>query len=74
MSGARIGERWRVGSTLLAVTSPRVPCFKLAHVMNDPGFERTFARALRPGAYLRVLEEGAIAVGDVVEVVERPSH
>jgi MOSC domain-containing protein YiiM len=42
--------------------------------MNDPGFVRTFARALRPGAYLRVLEEGAIAVGDVVEVVERPSH
>ncbi len=74
VSGARIGERWRVGSTLLAVTSPRVPCFKLAHVMNDPGFVRTFARALRPGAYLRVLEEGAIAVGDVVEVVDRPNH
>ena len=74
VSGARIGERWRVGSTLLDVTSPRVPCFKLAHVMTDPGFVRSFARALRPGAYLRVLEEGAIAVGDVVEVVDRPNH
>jgi MOSC domain-containing protein YiiM len=74
VSGARIGERWRVGSTLLQVTSPRVPCFKLAHVMNDPRFARTFARALRPGAYLRVIEEGDIAAGDSARVVARPEH
>lgn len=74
VSGARIGERWRVGSTLLGVTSPRVPCFKLAHVMNDPHFIRAFAQALRPGAYLRIIEEGDIAASDTVEVVWRPDH
>jgi MOSC domain-containing protein YiiM len=74
VSGARIGERWRIGSTLLQVTAPRVPCFKLAHVMNDPRFVRDFARALLPGAYLRILEEGDIACGDSVEIVGRPSH
>lgn len=74
VSGARIGERWRVGSATLQVTSPRVPCFKLAHVMNDPRFVRAFAQALRPGAYLRVIEEGDIAAGDSVEVVARPDH
>jgi len=74
VSGALIGERWRVGSTVLAVTSPRVPCFKLAHVMNDPGFVKAFAQALRPGAYLRVIEEGAIGAGDAAVVTDRPSH
>jgi MOSC domain-containing protein YiiM len=74
VSGARIGERWRIGTTLLQVTGPRVPCFKLAHVMADPRFVRTFAQALRPGAYLSIVDEGDIAAGDRVEIVQRPAH
>jgi MOSC domain-containing protein YiiM len=74
VNGARIGERWRIGETLVQVTSPRVPCFKLAHVMGDPGFVKTFARALRPGTYLRVIEEGSIAAGDAAAVVHYPAH
>jgi len=74
VSGARIGERWRIGSALLQVTGPRVPCFKLAHVMNDPHFVRAFAQALRPGAYLRIIEEGSLAAGDPIEIVSRPEH
>jgi MOSC domain-containing protein YiiM len=74
VTNAKIGEQWRVGSTLLQVTSPRVPCFKLAHVMNDKSFVRAFAQALRPGAYLRVIEEGDIGAGDPVDVVGLPAH
>jgi MOSC domain-containing protein YiiM len=74
VSGARIGERWRAGGTLLQVTAPRVPCFKLAHVMGDPGFVRRFAQALRPGAYLSIVEEGEIGAGDAVEVIAKPRH
>jgi len=74
VSGALIGERWRAGGTLLQVTAPRVPCFKLAHVMGDPAFVKRFAQALRPGAYLAVVEEGEIAAGDVVEVMVKPRH
>lgn len=74
VSGATIGERWRIGTALLQVTSMRVPCFKLARVMNDPGFIRTFAQALRPGAYLRIVEEGELAAGDPVAEVARPNH
>src|SRR3954452_11906758 len=29
VDGAVIGERWAIGSTLLEVTSPRIPCAKL---------------------------------------------
>ena len=74
VSGALIGERWRVGNCELRVTSPRVPCYKLAMKMNDPAFIRTFARALRPGAYLAIVEEGDVAAGDRAEIVSRPTH
>lgn len=73
-SEAVVGERWRVGGAVLAVAGPRMPCFKLAARVGDRGFERRFARAGRPGAYLRVVEEGELAAGDTVEVGERPEH
>jgi MOSC domain-containing protein YiiM len=49
VTGALVGERWRVGSVVLQVTSPRVPCWKLGVRMGDPGFPRRFAAAGRPG-------------------------
>ena len=74
LSAARIGERWRVGSTLLEVSEPRQPCFKLGYKMGDPRFLKRFARALRLGTYLRVIEPGELGAGDPIEVVERPDH
>jgi MOSC domain-containing protein YiiM len=74
VSGAVIGERWAVGSALLEVAQPRLPCFKLGLRMGDPQFPRRFARASRPGAYLRVIEEGDVGTGDVIDVGARPAH
>jgi MOSC domain-containing protein YiiM len=76
VSGAVLGERWRIGTTLLEVVQPRLPCFKLGLKMGDPGFLRTFARASRPGAYLKIIEEGELGAGDAIEVDlgGRPDH
>jgi MOSC domain-containing protein YiiM len=74
VSGAVIGERWTVGSALLEVAQPRLPCFKLGLRMGDPGFLKRFADAGRPGAYLRVIREGEIGAADSIEVVSRPAH
>jgi MOSC domain-containing protein YiiM len=41
---------------------------------GDPRMLKRFAAARRPGAYLRIAEEGELAAGDAVEVVERPGH
>ena len=68
VSGALLGERWRVGSTLLEVVQPRLPCFKLGLRFGDPHFVRRFGRASRPGTYLRIVEEGELGAGDAVEV------
>ncbi|MDQ3739387.1 MAG: MOSC domain-containing protein [Actinomycetota bacterium] len=74
VSGARVGEQWRVGSVLLQVREPRVPCFKLNLKMGDSRFGKRFLAAGRPGAYLRIVEEGEVGAGDAIEVVRRPDH
>jgi MOSC domain-containing protein YiiM len=74
VTGAAIGERWRIGSTVFEVTSPRVPCFKLGIRIGEPRFPARFSLARRPGAYLRIIQEGDVAAGDRVEPVERPTH
>jgi len=68
VSGALLGERWRVGTTLLEVVQPRLPCFKLGLRMGDPLFVKRFGRASRPGAYLRILTEGELGAGDAIAV------
>jgi MOSC domain-containing protein YiiM len=74
VTGALIGERWRVGSVLLEVSEPRFPCWKLGLRFGDPGMLKRFAAARRPGAYLRIVEEGDLGAGDRVEVAARPGH
>ena len=74
VSGAVVGERWRVGSVELEVCQPRLPCSKLALRMGEPRMVKRFAQASRPGAYLRIVREGSVGAGDAVEVLSRPSH
>ncbi|HEY6709330.1 MAG TPA: MOSC domain-containing protein [Actinomycetota bacterium] len=74
VSNALVGERWRVGGTLLEVAQPRIPCFKLGIRMGSQRFPSRFAAAGRPGAYLRIVAEGEVAAGDPAEVVHRPGH
>lgn len=74
VSGAVIGERWRVGARLLEVAQPRQPCSKLALRIGEAGFVKRFAQASRPGAYLRIIDEGDLGAGDLIEVVDRPDH
>jgi MOSC domain-containing protein YiiM len=73
-NGALIGERWQVGTAVLEVSGPRVPCWRLGVRMDDPAFPKLFTHALRPGAYLRVVAEGEVGAGDEIRVLERPVH
>lgn len=73
-SDAVLGERWRVGSAVLRVTQPRIPCYKLGIRMGDPRFPSRFAAAGRPGTYLAIEEEGEVGAGDGVDVLSRPDH
>jgi MOSC domain-containing protein YiiM len=74
VNGAWIGERWRIGSVVLEVSEPRIPCWRLGVRMNDNLFPRRFTEALRPGSYLRIVEEGELGEGDTIRVIERPER
>jgi MOSC domain-containing protein YiiM len=71
---ALVGERWAVGSALLEVSQPRLPCFKLAARLELSSFVRTFAEHRRPGSYLRIVDHGSVATGDAIELDFRPAH
>ncbi|HXY91633.1 MAG TPA: MOSC domain-containing protein [Acidimicrobiia bacterium] len=70
-SDAVIGSRWRVGHTVLQVTEPRLPCFKLGMRMGDAAFVDDFAEAGRFGAYLSIVDEGDVGAGDLIAVSPR---
>jgi MOSC domain-containing protein YiiM len=87
VNGALIGEQWRIGAAngtdstgaaddavVLQVTVPRLPCATFNGWMQEPGWLKTFTRAARPGAYLKVVRAGAVRAGDEIEIVHRPVH
>lgn len=74
VSGALIGETWRLGQAVVQVTSPRIPCETFRSWTGEQQWVRRFAAAGRPGAYLRVLAEGEICAGDEIEVLHRPAQ
>jgi MOSC domain-containing protein YiiM len=74
VNNALVGDRWEIGTTVLEVSEPRIPCWRLGVRMNDEMFPRRFTEALRPGPYLRIVVEGDVGAGDEIRVVERPDH
>lgn len=74
VDAAEVGERWRVGTALLEVCGPRVPCATFGLHMGEKRWVRRFAEHGRTGAYLAVREAGVIETDDPIEVVHRPGH
>lgn len=72
VTNALVGERWRLGTAVVQVTSCRIPCVTFRNFTGEKGWVKRFAQAARPGAYLRVLSEGAVSPGDPVTVLSRP--
>ncbi|WP_246195694.1 MOSC domain-containing protein [Halopolyspora algeriensis] len=73
-SEAVIGQRWRIGTAVLRVTGPRIPCTVFAGFWDIPGLVKRFTAAGRPGAYFAVEKRGEIRAGDSVEMLSRPEH
>ncbi len=67
-----IGDRLALGSVVLEVTSPRIPCVTLAARMGNPDFIKLFIAAERPGVYCRVIQAGSVQSGDRVTYQRYP--
>lgn len=68
-----IGDVFALGSCRLQVSQPRQPCWKISHKLDHPPMSRLVAEKGWTGWYFRVLQEGEIAAGDMLELVERPA-
>ncbi len=68
-----IGDVYQAGEARLQVSQPRGPCWKLARRWNSRGLEKRFSETGRTGFYLRVVQEGHIQPGAVLERLERPA-
>jgi MOSC domain-containing protein YiiM len=66
-----IGDRFRVGTAVLVVTQPRLPCFKLGIKMGRDEFVTEFLERGVLGFYLAVAREGEVAAGDPIVELER---
>jgi MOSC domain-containing protein YiiM len=66
-----IGDQVRIGTAMLQVTQPRVPCFKLAAKFDDDEIIDTFFASGRSGMYFSVVQEGQLQAGDKIDVVHR---
>jgi MOSC domain-containing protein YiiM len=64
-----IGDQFRVGSAVLQVTQPRMPCFKLGIRFDRADMVKRFWQSGRSGIYFAVVEEGDVAAGDAIEKV-----
>ncbi len=66
-----IGDRVSIGSALLVVTQPRVPCYKLTIRFDRDDMIQRFIASHFSGYYFAVAEEGQVAAGSPIEVVDR---
>jgi MOSC domain-containing protein YiiM len=66
-----IGDRYRVGTTELVVTQPRMPCYKLAIRFGQTEMVKRFLKSRRSGFYFSVAREGDVGAGDVIERLAR---
>ena len=66
-----LGDRLEVGSTLLEVTQPRTPCFKLQFRFQREDMTKRFFLSRKFGFYLSVVREGEVEAGDEIRVVVR---
>ena len=74
INAALIGERWRIGSVVLEVSEPRIPCRVFAGFWDRPNLIKEFSAAGRSGTYLRIIAPGDVGAGDTLEIVHRPQH
>jgi len=74
VSAALIGETWQVGTAVVQITGPRIPCVTFQSWLDEPHWVKRFAAAGRCGAYLRVLTEGSVCAGDELVVLSRPAQ
>jgi MOSC domain-containing protein YiiM len=71
---ACIGDHFRIGEAVVAVSQPRIPCYKLGIRFGRDDIVKRFLASGRSGIYFSVVEEGMVKAGDAIERIHRNEH
>lgn len=66
-----IGDQLKMGSAILTVTQPRLPCYKLTIRFHREDIIKRFLKSRRSGFYFSVRQEGEVSARSEIEVVSR---
>ncbi len=66
-----LGDRFSVGTAEVAVTQPRLPCYKLGVRFESDDMVKRFLASGRTGFYVVVIREGEVGAGDEIEAIAR---
>ena len=69
-----IGDRYRIGSAVLMITQPRMPCYKLGGKFGLDDLPKQFLASGRTGFYAAVCEEGIATAGDPIQIEFRETR
>ncbi|MFV1921808.1 MAG: MOSC domain-containing protein [Methylotenera sp.] len=69
-----VGDIFKVGNAIIQATMPRIPCFKFGNKVGKPDILEKFLFSGFSGFYHKVIEEGEVAVGNQIELVERDTN
>ncbi len=69
-----IGDIFRIGSSEVVATQPRMPCYKLGVKFGSMDIVKKFMDSKLPGIYFRVLKEGEVGAGDAIELISRDEN
>ena len=68
-----IGDIYKVGSAILQVSSPRMPCWKIDAKFKQPDLHQFINQHRLNGWYYRVLQAGDMTLNDVFILQQRPN-
>lgn len=69
-----LGDRFSAGTAEVAVTQPRLPCYKLGVRFGSDDMVKRFLASGRTGFYVAVVREGEVGTGDEMKVIAREAN
>lgn len=69
-----VGDRFQIGSAIIMVRQPRVPCYKLAAKFQRDDILERFLLSGHSGFYFSVEQEGEVSADNSFELLTRDRH
>jgi MOSC domain-containing protein YiiM len=69
-----IGDQFQIGTAIVIATQPRMPCYKLGVKFGRMDMIKRFLTSGLTGIYFKVLQEGEVGAGDVIELIRRDDN